>query len=120
MSEALKPARPSSRATSGRVHPIVRLLWRDVRGAKRNDWNNCPIARALNRLHPGNQFAVYDEHIQVNGYNIDHTEETAAFTQGWNDGPMRPEVLRMPMFEHHLKHNAEVCRPARRETQTKE
>lgn len=85
---------------------MVRLLWKDIRGAKRNDWDECPICRALKRLYPGNTFQVFDEHILVNGTQIAHTSDTETFAWEWNEGPMRPSTLELPDFADYLKPNA--------------
>ena len=71
-------------------------MTKDIRGAKRNDWDNCPIARAAKRVWPGADVQVFNQHILVNGYQVSHTDDTREFSAAWNEGPVRPTTLEIP------------------------
>lgn len=71
-------------------------MTKDIRGGKRNDWDNCPIARAMKRVYPGNDVQVFDEHLLINGTEFAHTDDTREYSEGWNEGSMRPATLTLP------------------------
>lgn len=72
------------------------MTTKDIRGSTRDDWDNCPIARAIKRVHPGINVQVFDEYLLVNGHRLSHTDDTREYVNGWNDGPMRPATLELP------------------------
>jgi hypothetical protein len=74
----------------------LRITKKDIRGARRNDWDRCPIARAANRRWPGRNVQVFDDAIWMGGNRFAHTDSTSEFTLAWNEGPVRPATLELP------------------------
>ena len=81
----------------------LRITKKDIHGARRNCWDRCPIARSLRRNFPGNKVQVFDEHILLNGYQFQHTDDTHEFNVAWNRGPVRSTTLEIPDFGDTLK-----------------
>lgn len=80
----------------------LRIMTKDIRGAKRNDWDHCPIARAAKRTWPGNDVQVFTQHISVNGITFSHTDSTREYSAAWDDGPVRAMTLEIPDIAHAL------------------
>jgi len=76
----------------------IKVTPKDIRGAKRDDWESCPLARAINRLYPGNEVDVFDQRIYINGWGFEHTDQSRAFALAWNEGPVVPTTLEVPNF----------------------
>lgn len=80
----------------------LRIKTVDIRGAKRNCWYHCPLARALSREFPGNDFQVFTEYIRVNGTALDHSEDTKEFAEAWDAGEdrTRAQFVELPEGIH--------------------
>lgn len=82
----------------------LKILSRDIRGAKKDDESNCPIARAFHRQFPNNRIQVWDERIVVNGFGFAHTEDTKQFVEEFNyDMSACPQTLDFPDVTSALK-----------------
>lgn len=59
-------------AASGSA-PVLRVMTKDIRGAKRNDWDNCPIARAMKRVYHSDNLekAVMDALTHIGAWRDD-------------------------------------------------
>ncbi len=81
----------------------IKITLPDIRKAKRNDWEQCPLSRAIRRTYPGNSVSVFDEQITVNGVIYSHTEDSKSFVDAWNEGPVRCCTIHTPDFREDLK-----------------
>lgn len=70
-------------------------MTRDIRGAKRNDWDNCPISRCIRRTFPCTNVEVYDEFICINGTEYGHSDDTLWYAEAWDLGSFRVATLEL-------------------------
>lgn len=70
----------------------------DIKGADRDSWVACPLARAIRRTFPDVKVDVFDECIWINGETFSHTGDSFAFARAWNEGSVRPRIVKVPDF----------------------
>jgi hypothetical protein len=82
----------------------LRIQSKDIRGAKRDCFDHCPIARAIRRSFPGNNVQVFDRSILVNGYDFEHTAESRDFAEAWNEGEIPyAQTIEIPNIKDRLR-----------------
>lgn len=82
---------------------VIRILRRHIRAPTRNDWDNCPLCRALKERYPAvPNIQVFDEYIRFNGSRVSHTEDTREFALRFNTEKVGPCAVVIPNFANYL------------------